>query len=96
MSEQKNINKIQNLLTNCLDCAGIEPGQTFAPPFIKRDALNSYLVDLTVEDYDEEQLAYFVGFLAQTIGMKNVWFDTYPSSGRVCFELVFPIEELQH
>lgn len=90
----KNITKIQNLLTTCLDCAGVEPEQTIAPAIKKSPAGINYYVDLCIEDYGEEELAYFVGFIAERIGMKNVWFDTYPKSGCVNFELVVPTEVL--
>lgn len=84
--------KIQNILTTCLDCAGIEPEQTVAPAIKLHPAGSCYYIDLTIEEYDEEQLAYFVGFMAEQIGMKNIWFDTYPSSRTACIELVFPQE----
>ena len=90
----KNITKIQNLLTTCLDCAGIEPEQTIAPVIKKSPAGISYYVDLCIEEYNEEQLASFVGFLTEQIGFKNIWFDTYPKSGRVDFELIVPKEVL--
>ena len=86
--------KIQNMLTTCLDCAGIEPEQTIAPLIKMSPAGVSYYVDLCIEDYNEEQLAYFVGFLTEQIGFKNIWFDTYPKSRRVNFELVVPVESL--
>ena len=84
--------KVHNILITCLDCAGIEAEQTIAPVIIP--TTNSYSVDLVIEEYNEEQLAYFVGFLAERIGMKNIWFDTYPKSGRVDIELSFPLELL--
>lgn len=92
--------KVHNILITCLDCAGVElstcePQQyTFAPIIKKNPATNSYYVDFTIEEYNEEQLAYFVGFLAERIGMKNIWFDSYPKSGRVDFELNVPMEIL--
>jgi len=86
--------KVHNILTTCLDCAGIEPEQTVAPSIKLHPAGTCYYVDLAVENYNEEQLAYFVGFMTEHIGMKNIWFDCYPLSGMVCFELVFPREKL--
>lgn len=88
------ISKVQNLLTTCLDQAGIEPEQTVAPSIKPHPSGTCYYVDLAVEGYNEEQLAYFVGFIAECVGMKNVWFDCYPLSGMACFELVFPQEIL--
>lgn len=96
MSNEKNTfhlrAKVYNILTTCLDCAGVEPEQTIAPVMIP--TTNSYSVDLVIEEYNEEQLAYFVGFLAERIGMKNIWFDCYPKSGRADFELSIPLEIL--
>lgn len=90
----KNITKIQNMLTTCLDCAGIEPEQTVAPSIKMHPSGNCYYIDLAIENYNEEQLAYFVGFLTEHVGFKNIWFDTYPKSGMVCFEVVVPLETL--
>ena len=89
-----NFTKIYNMLNMCFDCAGIEAEQVLKPVIKKSPAGISYYVDLCIEEYDEEQLAYFVGFLTEQIGFKNIWFDTYPSSGRVNFELIVPLETL--
>jgi hypothetical protein len=86
------ITKIENLLNNCIDCAGINQGKALrtAP----KPCSDGYYVDVCIEEYDDESLAYLVGFLAQSIGMKNIWLDTYPSSGRVHIELNFTQEFL--
>lgn len=90
-----NFTKIYNMLNMCFDCAGIGPEQVIKPVIKKSPQGLSYYVDLCIEDYDEEQLAYFVGFLTEALGgFKNIWFDTYPKSGRVNFEIVVPLETL--
>lgn len=86
------ITKIYNLLNNCLDCAGIGPHSAMVTNPKKFDG--GWYVDICIEEYGHEDVMYFVGFLAQTIGMKNIWFDTYPKSNRVHFELVFTDEVL--
>ena len=88
----KETSKIHSILTTCLDSAGIEPEQTHAPTIKKHPQSTCYYVDLCVEDCNEEQLAYLVGYLVEFIGMKNIWFDSYPKSNRVHLELVFPVE----
>jgi hypothetical protein len=84
--------RVHNMLTTALDCAGIEPEQTVAPSIAKNS--EGYNVDLVVDDCDAEQLAYMTGFMAEQIGMKNVWFDTYPKSGVATFEFFIPEELL--
>ena len=79
--------KIINLLNNCIDCAGLDRDKVmYTNP---KECANGQYVDVCVEEYNDEQLAYFVGFLAEIIGMKNIWLDTYPKSGRVHLELNF-------
>ncbi len=90
----KNITKIHNILTTCLDCAGVPQEATHSPIVKLSEQGLSYYVDLCIEDYKDEDLAYFIGFIAERIGMKNVWFDTYPKSKRVHIELCFPLELL--
>ena len=87
------ITKIQNIINNCLDCAGVDQDTVLATNPKSVGGIY-YYVDVAIEDYKDEDLAYFVGFLAQSIGMKNIYFDTYPSSGRVHLELVFDQEFL--
>lgn len=87
------ITKIQNIINNCLDCAGVDNNNVLATNPKSVGGIY-YYVDVTIEDYKDEDLAYFVGFLAQSIGMKNIYFDTYPNSGRVHLELVFDQEFL--
>ena len=82
------ITKIQNLINNCVDCAGIDPDTVMATLPKSGNGVDFY-VDLSIENFGVEDLAYLVGFLAQSIGMKNVWLDTYPKSGRAHLELVF-------
>ena len=86
MSDKFNL-KVKNLINNCIDCAGIDQEKAmFTEP---KGCTNGKYVDVCIEDYKDEDLAYLVGFLAQSIGMKNIWLDTYPSSGRAHLELVF-------
>ena len=85
--------KIHNIINNCLDCAGIEPHNVMqTEPKSIRNVY--YYVDVCIEDCSSEDLAYFIGFMAQSIGMKNIWFDTYPKSKRSHVELVFDQEFL--
>lgn len=90
-----NFTKIYNRLNIYFDCAGIGAEQVLKPVIKKSQDGASYYVDVCIEDYDEEQLAYLVGYLAEFVGMKNIWFDTYPKSGRATLELVFPEESLK-
>ena len=83
----KFITLVNNLLNNCLDCAGVDQHKVIATN--PKPCNGGYYVDVCIEEYGDEELAYFVGFLAQSIGMKNIWLDTYPSSGRAHLELVF-------
>ena len=83
---------INNLITNLLDCAGIE--QFNAIKSNPKPCHDGFYVDICIEDCSCEDLAYFVGFLAENIGMKNIWFDTYPSSKRAHIELNFTQEFL--
>ena len=90
------ITKIQNLINNCLDCAGVDQDTVIStnPKKCHDGYAKDYYVDLCIEDYKDEDLAYLVGFLAQSIGMRNIWLDTYPSSKRVHLELAFDQEFL--
>lgn len=81
------VTKIQNFVTNCLESSGIDQHQVIATN--PKACSSGYYVDVCIEEYREEDVMCFVGFLAQNIGMKNIWFDTYPNSGRVNFELNF-------
>lgn len=83
----KFVTLITNLLNNCIDCAGIDQNKVIATD--PKSCTGGKYVDVCIEEYTDEELAYFVGFLAQTIGMKNIWLDTYPSSKRAHLELVF-------
>lgn len=86
------ISKIKNITANCIDCAGIDQDTVMATE--PKPMHDGYYVDLCIEEYGEEDLAYLIGFLAQSIGMKNIWFDTYPKSKRVHIELAFTQEFL--
>lgn len=83
----KFVTLVNNLINNCIDCAGIDQHRAMATQ--PKGCSDGKYVDLCIEEYTDEELAYLVGFLAQTIGMKNIWLDTYPSSGRAHLELVF-------
>lgn len=83
--------KIHNFVTNCLECADLDDRAIFSSPKLFS---SGYCVDLSIENYNEEDVMCLVGFLAQSIGMKNIWFDTYPKTGRVDFELNFDEEFL--
>lgn len=88
----KSITKIHNIVTNALECSGVELSTAmFTNPKKSHDG---YYVDISIEDFGVEDLACLVGFLAELIGMKNIWFDTYPKSGRAHLELNFPDEFL--
>jgi hypothetical protein len=83
----KDITKIQNILNNCIDCAGIDPDTVLST--LPKNCSSGFYVDVSIEDYREEDMMCLIGFLAQSIGMKNIWFDTYPKSRRVHLELNF-------
>lgn len=83
----KHATKIHNFLTNCLDCAGVDQHQVIASS--PKVCSSGYYVDVCIEDYRDEDAMCLVGFLAEQIGMKNIWFDTYPNSGRINLELNF-------
>lgn len=83
----KNTTKINNIVRNCLDCAGVDQHKVIATN--PKLCSSGFYVDICIEEYTDEELAYFVGFMAQSIGMKNIWFDCYPKSGRVHLELNF-------
>ena len=89
----KHATKIYNAINRCLDCAGIEEHNVMQTEPKSVGGIYFY-VDVCIEDSSAEDLAYFVGFMAETIGMKNIWFDTYPKSKRSHVELVFDQEFL--
>lgn len=83
----KDLIKIQNFIVNTIDCAGVDQDTVmFSSP---KECSGGWYVDMSVEDYREEDMMCLVGFFAQSIKMKNIWFDTYPKSRRVHIELMF-------